>query len=176
MCPVASTPLVRFYLQTSLFLSRNLRLDPFQLCHHIGHQYANILTETKGRVAIITLNRPDALNALNSPLMKDLNDALRIYDADEGIGAIVVTGSEKAFAGMPFDVYQKRGSSSQTLDSAGADIKEMQPLTFIDNYKKNFIGDWTGVTTIRKPILAAVNGFAVGSVHLCPLSIHSRTN
>ncbi|KAJ3044768.1 Fatty acid oxidation complex subunit alpha [Rhizophlyctis rosea] len=108
-----------------------------------GHQYANILTETKGRVAIITLNRPDALNALNSPLMKDLNDALRVYDADEGIGAIVVTGGEKAFA-------------------AGADIKEMQPLTFVDNYKKNFIGDWTGVTTIRKPILAAVNGFALG--------------
>ncbi|KAJ3044795.1 Fatty acid oxidation complex subunit alpha [Rhizophlyctis rosea] len=108
-----------------------------------GKQYANILTEEKGRVAIITLNRPKALNALNSPLMKDLNDALRSYDSDPGIGAIIITGNEKAFA-------------------AGADIKEMKPLTFIDNFKNNFIGDWTGVSNIRKPIIAAVNGFALG--------------
>ncbi|KAJ3412357.1 putative enoyl-CoA hydratase, mitochondrial [Chytridiales sp. JEL 0842] len=105
--------------------------------------YQYVLTEKRGKVGLVTLNRPRALNALSSPLMKDLNDALREFDADESVGAIVLTGSEKAFA-------------------AGADIKEMSNLTFVDNYKKNFIGDWTGLTSIRKPIIAAVNGFALG--------------
>ncbi|KAJ3192318.1 putative enoyl-CoA hydratase, mitochondrial [Irineochytrium annulatum] len=106
-------------------------------------QYTHVLTEKRGRVGLVTLNRPKALNALSSPLMKDLNDALREFDADESVGCIVLTGSEKAFA-------------------AGADIKEMSSLTFIDNYKKNFIGDWTGINSIRKPIIAAVNGYALG--------------
>lgn len=106
-------------------------------------KYEYVLTEKKGRVGIVTLNRPKALNALNSPLMKELNDALREFDADDEVGAMVLTGSEKAFA-------------------AGADIKEMQPLTFIGNYKSNFIGDWSGITKLRKPIIAAVNGFALG--------------
>ncbi|TPX66175.1 hypothetical protein SpCBS45565_g04663 [Spizellomyces sp. 'palustris'] len=105
--------------------------------------YEFILTETKGRVGIVTLNRRKALNALSTPLMTELNAALRVFDKDENIGAMVVTGSEKAFA-------------------AGADIKEMSTLNFVDNFKNNFIEDWTGVTKIRKPIIAAVNGFALG--------------
>ncbi|KAI9349056.1 ClpP/crotonase-like domain-containing protein [Obelidium mucronatum] len=75
--------------------------------------------------------------------MKDLNDALTAFDKDDSVGAMVVTGSEKAFA-------------------AGADIKEMKDLEFISCYKNNFLGDWTGITSIRKPIIAAVNGFALG--------------
>ncbi|KAJ1566551.1 Fatty acid oxidation complex subunit alpha, partial [Cladochytrium tenue] len=86
--------------------------------------YTYVLTEKRDRVGLVTLNRPDALNALSSPLMKDLNDALREFDADDSVGAIVLTGSDRAFA-------------------AGADIKEMQPLTMVGNIKSNYLGDWT---------------------------------
>lgn len=106
-------------------------------------EYKNILVSTQGRVGIVTLNRPKALNALNTPLMLELNEALRDFDHNEAVGAMVVTGSEKAFA-------------------AGADIKEMVGLDWVANYKSNFIGDWTGIVNIRKPIIAAVNGFALG--------------
>ena len=82
--------------------------------------YENIIVETKGRVGLITLNRPNALNALNNALIADLNVALEGFEADDGIGCIVITGSEKAFA-------------------AGADIKEMQPKSYMDVYKANFI-------------------------------------
>ncbi|KAI8799621.1 ClpP/crotonase-like domain-containing protein [Cladochytrium replicatum] len=105
--------------------------------------YEHILVEQRGRVGVVTLNRPKALNALCTPLITELNQALKSFDADEGVGAIVLTGSEKAFA-------------------AGADIKEMSSLDFVNNYKKNFIADWTNITTVRKPIIAAVNGFALG--------------
>ncbi|KAJ3136577.1 putative enoyl-CoA hydratase, mitochondrial [Physocladia obscura] len=105
--------------------------------------YEFVKVEQRGRVGIVTLYRPKALNALCSPLMKDLNEALQAFDKDEGIGAMIVTGSEKAFA-------------------AGADIKEMKDLEFVSNYKNNFLGDWTGINSIRKPIIAAVNGFALG--------------
>ncbi len=106
--------------------------------------YENILVETRGRVGLITLNRPKALNALNTPLMTELGDALRTFDADDGIGAMVLTGSEKAFA-------------------AGADIKEMQDSTFVDNYLANFItATWEELPKTRKPVIAAVAGFALG--------------
>jgi len=105
--------------------------------------YKNILTETHGKVGLITLNRPKALNALNSELFHELNEATKAYDADPGIGAIVLTGSEKAFA-------------------AGADIKEMKDQTSIDCYRTDFLGHWSQITKIRKPIIAAVNGFALG--------------
>lgn len=105
--------------------------------------YESILVSTKGRVGIVTLNRPKALNALNTPLMLELNEALQKFDADDSIGAMVLTGSEKAFA-------------------AGADIKEMKNLDFVSNYKNNFLNNWTGITSIRKPIIAAVSGFALG--------------
>lgn len=105
--------------------------------------YSNILTETRGKVAIITLNRPKALNALNGALIVELVDALEKFDKDPGCSAIVLTGSTKAFA-------------------AGADIKEMASKTFIECFKSRFIENWGGVSATRKPIIAAVNGFALG--------------
>jgi enoyl-CoA hydratase len=105
--------------------------------------YNNILVETRGRVGLITLNRPSALNALNSALVSELSQALDAYEADEGIGCIVITGSAKAFA-------------------AGADIKEMQSKSYMDVYKEDFISAWERVTRCRKPVIAAVAGFALG--------------
>ncbi|OCW57535.1 enoyl-CoA hydratase [Hoeflea olei] len=100
-------------------------------------------TETNGRVAIITLNRPEALNALNSELLAELSEALKRYDADEKIGAIVLTGSEKAFA-------------------AGADIKEMQNKDYVGAYLEDFFAGWGDVAATRKPVIAAVAGYALG--------------
>ncbi|KKZ63278.1 enoyl-CoA hydratase [[Emmonsia] crescens] len=107
--------------------------------------YEHILTSTpKPGVGLITLNRPKALNALSSPLFRELNDALTKYDEDKDIGAIIITGSEKAFA-------------------AGADIKEMASLTFASAYSNNFIAPWSHLAnTIRTPVIAAVSGYALG--------------
>ncbi len=105
--------------------------------------YQNIKVETKGRVGLITLNRPQALNALNSALIAELNAALDIFEKDDAIGAIVLTGSEKAFA-------------------AGADIKEMQSKSYMDVFMGDFITDWERITRTRKPVIAAVAGFALG--------------
>merc|ERR1719244_1766399 len=109
-------------------------------------QYQFIKTETAGtdgRVGLVTLNRPKALNALCAGLMDELIKALNEMDEDPKIGAIVVTGSEKAFA-------------------AGADIKEMQNRDFASNYRENFLAWWSNITLVRKPIIAAVNGYALG--------------
>ena len=105
--------------------------------------FENIIVETRGRVGLVTLNRPQALNALNAALVAELNAALDGFEADEAIGCIVITGSEKAFA-------------------AGADIKEMQSKTYMDVYKSDFIESWQRVTLCRKPVIAAVAGFALG--------------
>jgi enoyl-CoA hydratase len=106
--------------------------------------YENILTETRGRVGLITLNRPKALNALNDRLMDELGEALGGFDADENIGCIIVTGSEKAFA-------------------AGADIAAMKSWTYMDVYKTEYITrNWERLRTVRKPVIAAVSGFALG--------------
>ncbi len=109
---------------------------------------ALILTDVKGegerRTGVITLNRPKALNALNDALMDQLGAALLDFDADEGIGCIVVTGSEKAFA-------------------AGADIAAMAKKTYADTIRENFITrNWETILTVRKPVIAAVSGFALG--------------
>ncbi len=105
--------------------------------------YEHIILDRTERVAKITLNRPKALNALNSELVAELNAALDDLEADEAIGAIVLTGSEKAFA-------------------AGADIKEMQSKSFIDAETGDFIGPWSRITQCRKPVIAAVAGYALG--------------
>lgn len=105
--------------------------------------YETILVETRGKVGLVTLNRPKALNALNSQVLKDVLAALQAFEADPEIGAIVLTGSEKAFA-------------------AGADIKEMQAKSYIDVYMEDFFAGWEALTRIRKPIIAAVSGYALG--------------
>lgn len=106
--------------------------------------YENILVETRGHVGLITLNRPKALNALSSPLMAELTEALDAFEADSNIRAMVLTGSEKAFA-------------------AGADIKEMQEKTWSEAYMEDFItAGWERLTRCRKPVIAAVAGFALG--------------
>ncbi|RKE86474.1 enoyl-CoA hydratase [Rhizobium sp. AG855] len=122
--------------------------------------FETLLTERRDRVAIITLNRPQALNALNSTVMRELRQLLGELEADAGIGAVVLTGSEKAFA-------------------AGADIKEMQSLDFVDAYTGGFIGGWDEVAGFRKPIIAAVSGFALGGgcelAMMCDFIIASKT-
>ncbi len=105
--------------------------------------YNTIVVETRDRVGLVTLNRPKALNALNSELIGELSEALDAFEKDERIGCIVITGSEKAFA-------------------AGADIKEMASLDFIDAYVGDFISSWDRVARNRKPIVAAVAGYALG--------------
>jgi enoyl-CoA hydratase len=105
--------------------------------------YETIIVETKGRVGLVRLNRPQALNALNAQVIDELSVALDGFEADDGIGCIVITGSEKAFA-------------------AGADIKEMQPKTYMSAFKEDFITKWYRVANARKPIVAAVAGFALG--------------
>jgi len=106
--------------------------------------YTYILVEKKDRVGLITLNRPKQLNALCDGLMDEVGAALSDFEADDGIGCIVITGSEKAFA-------------------AGADISMMKDFSYMDAYKGNYITrNWEGVKTCRKPIIAAVAGFALG--------------
>ena len=113
--------------------------------------YENILVETRGRVGLITLNRPKALNALNDALMDELGDALAKFDADENIGCIVITGSEKAFA-------------------AGADIGAMKDWSYMDVYKSGYISrNWERIRSVRKPVIAAVAGYALGGG--CELSM-----
>lgn len=105
--------------------------------------YETILVETRGRVGLITFNRPQALNALNHKLMTEALDAATAFDLDSAIGAIVITGSERAFA-------------------AGADITEMKDLGFREAYLGDLFGAWERLATLRTPIIAAVAGFALG--------------
>jgi enoyl-CoA hydratase len=105
--------------------------------------YQNIVVETRGRVGIIRLNRPQALNALNKALITELTQAIEAFDADDNIGCLLITGSEKAFA-------------------AGADIKEMADKSFIEAYLGDFVSNWNAAARARKPVVAAVAGFALG--------------
>ena len=106
--------------------------------------YQNILVETRGRVGLLTLNRPKALNALNDQLMDELGTALLGFDGDDGIGAMVITGNEKAFA-------------------AGADIGAMKDWSYMDVFKSEYISrNWETLRRIRKPVIAAVGGYALG--------------
>jgi len=107
-------------------------------------QYEHILTSRPAEgVALITLNRPKALNALSTPLFVELNDAVAAFDRDDDVRALVLTGSERAFA-------------------AGADIKEMKDKQYSDVFKNKFLESWSLLTQIRKPIIAAVSGYALG--------------
>jgi enoyl-CoA hydratase len=105
--------------------------------------YENIIVETRGKVGLIRLNRPQALNALNPALVRELTAALDAFEADPAIGCLLITGSDKAFA-------------------AGADIKEMADKSFADVFLGDFAAAWDRAATIRKPVIAAVAGFALG--------------
>ena len=107
-------------------------------------QYEDLIVEVHGKVALIRLNRPKALNALNDRMMNELGEALFAFDADPAIGCIVLTGSEKAFA-------------------AGADIAAMVDYTYVDTYRDNYIGrNWEHILRVRKPVVGAVAGYALG--------------
>ena len=123
--------------------------------------YENILVETRGRVGLITLNRPKAMNALNDALMDELGDALARFDADENIGCLVITGSDKAFA-------------------AGADIGAMKDWSYMDVYKSEYITrNWERIRSVRKPVIAAVAGYALGGgcelSMMCDITIAAET-
>ncbi|CAL8976645.1 putative enoyl-CoA hydratase echA8 [Rhodoplanes serenus] len=105
--------------------------------------YETLIVETVGRVGLIRLNRPKALNALNSRLAEELRQAFAQFDQDDDIGCVVITGTDRAFA-------------------AGADIKEMAPKSFIDTFKANYMANWDSPARSRKPSIAAVAGFALG--------------
>jgi enoyl-CoA hydratase len=123
--------------------------------------YETILIERRGRVGLVTLNRPKQLNALNDQLMTELGEALRTLDADPEIGAMIVTGSAKAFA-------------------AGADIAAMAGWSYMEVYKSDYITrNWETLRTVRKPVIAAVAGFALGGgcevAMMCDLIIAADT-
>ena len=123
--------------------------------------YENILTENRGRVGIVTLNRPKQLNALNDALMDELGHALRAFDDDNAIGAIVITGNERAFA-------------------AGADVGVMAEKSFVDVYTTQFITrNWETIRVVRKPVIAAVAGVALGGgcelAMMCDIVIAAQT-
>ena len=114
--------------------------------------YENIIVETRGRVGIIRLNRPQALNALNKALIIELTQAIEAFDADDKIGCMLITGNDKAFA-------------------AGADIKEMADKSFIQAYLGDFVSNWDAIAHARKPVVSAVAGFALGGG--CELALQS---
>ena len=122
--------------------------------------YQNILVETRGNLGLITLNRPQALNALNEALIAELNDALAGFESNPEIGCTVITGSEKAFA-------------------AGADVKEMAGKGYVESYLGKFLDGWTRISEARKPIIAAVSGFCLGGglelAMMCDFIVASET-
>eukprot|EP01039_Chlorochromonas_danica_P002671 gene2671-2916_t len=122
---------------------RPAALQNVQIRCYTDKTYSNIKVEARGRVGLITLYRPKALNALCDQLVSEVVEAGKAFVADENIGAIVITGSEKAFA-------------------AGADIKEMSTRTYVENYTSNMFANWADVAKLPKPTIAAVSGYALG--------------
>mmetsp|Transcript_1215 Transcript_1215/g.2515 ORF Transcript_1215/g.2515 Transcript_1215/m.2515 type:complete len:282 (+) Transcript_1215:36-881(+) len=146
--------------RASLLSRSALRTGRIQQRFSSTAEYQYILTETKGNVGIITLNRPKQLNALCNALLDEVIDAGKKFDKNNDVGCIIITGSDKAFA-------------------AGADIKEMSTMTFAQCYSENLFKNWTEVPKISKPIIAAVSGYALGGgcelAMLCDMIIASET-
>ena len=140
-------------------VSSNL-LKRFNHTTSLKPSYEYIKAEVKGNAGLITLNRPKALNALCDGLLEDVIHAARVFNNDDNIGAIVITGSEKAFA-------------------AGADIKEMSKRTYVQCYNNNQFENWTDITKLSKPTIAAVSGFALGGgcelAMMCDIMIASES-
>ncbi|KAH9831744.1 enoyl-CoA hydratase [Rhodofomes roseus] len=151
-----------------LLLAYRLRLAPapvsslrLRAMSSANTTYEHILTSRPAEgVALITLNRPKALNALSTPVFTELNDAVAAFDRDDAVRALVLTGSERAFA-------------------AGADIKEMKDKEYSDVFKNKFLESWSLITQIRKPIIAAVSGYALGGgcelAMMCDIILASPT-
>jgi enoyl-CoA hydratase len=122
--------------------------------------YETILVEARGAVGLVTLNRPKALNALNAQMIREICAGLEAFEADESIGAVVLAGGEKAFA-------------------AGADVKEMTGKTYAEAYLQDFVADWRRVDACRKPLVAAVSGYALGGgcelAMMCDVIVASET-
>ncbi|MCA3554363.1 enoyl-CoA hydratase [Aestuariivirga sp.] len=122
--------------------------------------FQNIIVEIRGQVGLVTLNRPQALNALNEALIAELNEALSDFESNPGIGCTVITGAEKAFA-------------------AGADVKEMAQKGYVESYLGKFLDGWTRIAETRKPVIAAVSGFCLGGglelAMMCDIVIASET-
>jgi enoyl-CoA hydratase len=127
----------------------------------MSQHYNSLIVEKTEGAGIVRLSRPKTLNALNDELSGEVMSALKEFDADDSVGAIVIAGSDKAFA-------------------AGADIAEMQPKSFIDLFSSNYFGKWDEIGTIRKPIIAAVSGFALGGgcelAMLCDIIVAGDTS
>lgn len=143
---MATTRVGQILFTRTLQIGRKPQLSniKYYCCHVPSYEHIKIeTTGEKKNVGLITLNRPKALNALCDKLMTEVNDAVNRFDRNESIGAIVLTGNEKAFA-------------------AGADIKEMQNNTYSQTIKGNFLTTWDGISRASKPVIAAVNGYALG--------------
>ncbi|KIK31828.1 hypothetical protein CY34DRAFT_814503 [Suillus luteus UH-Slu-Lm8-n1] len=122
---------------------------------HAQREYSNdIVSRPSPGVALITLNRPKALDALNAAHVQDISDAMKEADEDAGVGAMILTGSERAFA-------------------AGADIKEMKDKSFAEAYTTNFLANWEVIAKLNKPVIAAVSGYAVCSQTHLPVTTSS---
>ncbi|KAG1799917.1 ClpP/crotonase-like domain-containing protein [Suillus plorans] len=131
-------------LSRSTFRHASSSVRFFSTSWRVQREYANVLVSRPSPgVALITLNRPKALNALNAAHFQDISDAMKEADEDASVGAIILTGSERAFA-------------------AGADIKEMKDKSFAEAYTANFLADWEVITKLKKPVIAAVSGYALG--------------
>ena len=157
---IVEVPMIRSLVTATRLQPAAALRAPLSSIAGLKEAYEFIKCDVKGKTGIITLNRPKALNALCDGLLADLIHAARVMDSNDNIGAIVITGSEKAFA-------------------AGADIKEMSKREYVECYTNNLFANWTDITRITKPTIAAVSGYALGGgcelAMMCDIMIASES-